>query len=286
VTPDPAAARERFAARLREAGLDTRRFIDVQDGEKGSHDHTQYEPGSDQLAGNYGVYGGPGAGEGGDGVLIDIDVDDYRDAAESVGLEAVDTLSETFTVESPHTDGQQGGHRYYRVVPSDDFQTATGAAVAATGANNPDLSWGEVRIENQYVVGPGSQLDGCGKDWCNDCADPNGGHYRIAADRPVATVTADRLFAVLEADPEAVPGPDEKEREDIGPAPDVAAEAPDDPPLCYRKALEARAATPDDAPHEHAVNRVAAILAIYHGYDVSEAMEHFEAFPPGGAPSA
>ena len=32
--PDPERARERFAERLRAAGLDTERFIDVLDGEK------------------------------------------------------------------------------------------------------------------------------------------------------------------------------------------------------------------------------------------------------------
>jgi len=284
MTPEPEAARRRFADRLREAGVDTRRFIDVEDGTKASHDHTQLEPDSPRLAGNYGVYGGPGAGDGGEGVLVDVDVDDYREAAENEGLQAVNGLADTFAVESPHTDDDEPGHRYYRVVPGDDFETATGAAVVATGSKNPDLSWGEVRIENQYVVGPGSQLDGCGKEWCDECAAPDGGYYRIAADRPIATITADDLFAVLDADPEADPAPSDDAPKNVGPAPDVAAEAPDDAPLCYRRTLEARVETPEEAPHAHAVNRVGAILAVYAGYEITEAMEHFEAYPPDGEP--
>jgi len=74
--PDPAADRETFAERLREAELDTQRFIDVHNGEKGTTDHARYEPESDRLSGNYGVYGGSGDGETASGELIDVDVDE------------------------------------------------------------------------------------------------------------------------------------------------------------------------------------------------------------------
>lgn len=40
----PAEERKVFAARLREAGLDPKQFIDVHDGEKRSTDHTQRGP--------------------------------------------------------------------------------------------------------------------------------------------------------------------------------------------------------------------------------------------------
>lgn len=292
-TPDPADARAAFGDRLRDAGLDTKRFIDVLDGKKESHDHTQREPGSPHLTGNYGVYGGPGDGDTGTGELIDIDVDDYKEDAESDGLDAVNTQPDTFTVESPHTDGDVGGHRYYRVVAGDEFDNAREAAHAATGATNPDLSWGEVRVKNQYVVGPGSQLDGCDKDWCDECATPEGGYYKIAADRPIATITADDFYALLDADPETSAssgstGDRDSARtyDDDIPTPDVPGDAPDDLPTCYKRALEARVTVPDEAPHAHAINRDAAILAIYAGYDVETAIEHFRDYPLRGDASA
>ena len=194
--PDPEHARERLADRLRDAGLDTERFIDVPDGEKGSHDHNQRVPDDPRLSGNYGIYAGRGAGEGGDGWLVDVDVDDYDADADTDALDAVRDLPPTLTVETPHTDGETGGHRFYAV---------TGNVVAAmkevAGASNPSPSWGEVRVANQYVVGPGSQLDGCDKDWCDECETPDGGRYRIAADREIASITAEQLADVLRNDP-------------------------------------------------------------------------------------
>jgi putative DNA primase/helicase len=194
--PDPERARERLTHRLRDAGLDTERFIAVVDGEKKSTDHNQRAADDPRLSGNYGVYAGPGAGEDGDGWLVDVDVDDYNADADTDALDAVRDLPATLTVETPHTDGETGGHRFYRV---------TGNVVAAmqevAGASNPSPSWGEVRVANQYVVGPGSQLDGCDKDGCGACATPDGGRYRIAGDRPIATTTATELADVLREDP-------------------------------------------------------------------------------------
>lgn len=186
---DPANAREVFAVRLHEAGLDDTRFIDVVDGEKKAYDHTLLHPDSDELSGNYGVYAGPGE-HGGDRVLVDVDVDDYD--AENDLPDALTGLPETFAVESPHTDSDGPGGHYYFSAPAD----ALGAVKAETGSRNASLDWGELRVHNYYCVGPGSQLDGCDKDWCNECAEPDGGYYRVAEDRPIAELDAEDVVAL------------------------------------------------------------------------------------------
>jgi len=186
-------AHERIGFRLREAGFDRERLIDVHDGKKETTDHTRFGP--ERVNENYGIYAGDG--------LVDIDVDDYNENADGKALAAVADLPETLTVETPHTDGETGGHRFYRVEPGDEFETAREACETVwNGTTNPRPSWGEVRVENQYVVGPGSQLDGCDKDWCDECATDDGGRYKIAADRPIAMITADDLADVLRADPD------------------------------------------------------------------------------------
>jgi hypothetical protein len=177
--------REVLADRLREAELSTKRFIDVHDGEKRSTVHTQREPDDERVSGNYGVYAGDG--------LVDVDVDDYDGEYDT---DELDELPSTFTVRSPHG----GEHRYYNV---------TGDVVAAMkevtdGKPNAGPTWGEVRVENQYTVGPGSQLEkgenGCNKDWCDNCEKPDGGYYAIQHDRPIESITAKELAEVVRAD--------------------------------------------------------------------------------------
>lgn len=184
-----ADAKRIVAERFAEAGLATDRFINVCDGEKGTRDHdTRYSDPRDVPGQNYGVYPGDG--------LVDIDIDDYGEDTDASGLRAVLALPETLTAASPHTDGEPGGHRYYHVTGD-----ATDALEAAFGTANPQPSWGELRAVNQYVVGPGSELDGCDKDW-HDCSKPGEGHYTVATDAPIATITAEELVDALEADPE------------------------------------------------------------------------------------
>jgi len=186
-------AHERVATRLNEVDLETQRFVDVHNGKKKSTDHTQFGP--ERVSGNYGIYAGDG--------LVDVDVDDYVEGANPDALATVNDLPETLTVETPHTDGVTGGHRFYHVKPGDEFETAREASETVwDGVKNPSPSWGEVRVHNQYVVGPGSQLDGCDKDWCDACATVTGGRYEISDGRPIATITADELAYVLRADPD------------------------------------------------------------------------------------
>lgn len=189
-----------MADRIREADLDPERFIDVHDGAKVSTDHTRFGP--DGVTGNYGIYAS-GDEPGG---LVDFDVDDYEDPDDDA-LDALADLPATLTTETPHTDGEVGGHRFFRVVPGEEFETAQAALDALTGGEDRKtvkLSWGHARVKNSYVVGPGSQLDGCDKDFCDECAADDGGRYKIAADRPIATITADVFAEVLRADPALV----------------------------------------------------------------------------------
>jgi putative DNA primase/helicase len=203
--PAPDEQRERFAERLREAGVTDRRIIDVRDGEKRTRrkGHQQPEnwltPNDPRLSGNYGVH--PGYG------LIEFDVDDYCGEADT---NALDALPETFAVESPHTDPEAPGHRYYAV---EDDEAAKEVLENVAGTLNPEPSWGEIKYQGKYVVGPGSQLDGCSKEWCDECAKPDGGYYKIAEDRPIATLTAENIRDVLLADPEfSEPEPDDDQR--------------------------------------------------------------------------
>lgn len=187
-------SRRKFGARLDEVGVRSCRFIDVRDGEKGTrtsgHQHASNWLNADdsRLSGNYGVH--PGY------CLIEFDVDDYDDEHDTTELDA---LPETFTVESPHTSDDSPGHRYYAV---EDDEEVCEVLKDVTGKLNPEPTWGEVKYAGKYVVGPGSQLDGCTKEWCDECEQPDGGYYRIAEDRPIATLTAEQVSDVLHADPE------------------------------------------------------------------------------------
>lgn len=190
---DAAAEKHRVAERLADAGLATDRFIEVTDGEKGTYDHTQQPP--DVVTGNYGVYAGRG--------LVAVDVD----TGTAQGASALDLWPETLTVCSPHAEHEREGHRFLRIDGYDDHGDTLGEALdAELGKRNPKPAWGEVRAHNQYVVGPGSQLDGCDKDGCEECADPDGGYYRIADNRPIAAVEFEQFIAVVRAGCEANEG--------------------------------------------------------------------------------
>lgn len=196
-----ARPREVLARRLNAAGVLEDRLIDVIDGAKKSTNrhadranrYSNFAP----LTGNYGVYAGPTPDR--DTWLIDVDIDDYStDGDADDGLDAVLDLPETLTIETPHTDGVTGGHRFY-VVDDPDLPERI-RSFLGRDVVNPTVSWGEVRVEHQYVVGPGSQLDECDKSWCDACATAEGGRYEIATDAPIAEIDTDGLLEVLRAD--------------------------------------------------------------------------------------
>lgn len=185
------ASKNVIADRLTEAWLDTKRFIDVINGAKRSrvkHDHPKNHLPPDLVDGNYGVYT--------TGNLIVVDVDDEMALPDC--LRTVLRDRETFTVESPHAEGLEG--HYYFVVDENINGTRKG--------------WGEIRAGNEYVVGPGSELNGCGKDWCDVCEVDGQGVYTVSNDASIAPLSADAL-------PVRSSGQDEASTVDSG---DVAAE--------------------------------------------------------------
>lgn len=186
--------RQRIADRLSEANLDPDRFINVTDGSKASRDHTHRT--ATALSGNYGIHA-----EATD-CLVLADVDEYDDDQAAAG--ALAGLPPTFTQESPHG----GEHALFRIEVDSEGRYPAAVFKDEFETKNPHPSWGEVRVANQYVVGAGSQLGGCDKDWCDACEDPDGGYYRIKDDREIATVDAETFVDVLRQDPDLTAGED------------------------------------------------------------------------------
>lgn len=185
-TDHPAVIAERFG----EVSLSTARFVDVRDGEKACLDHdSRFDEPQTVPRTNFGIYADA------DDALLILDIDDHdggESDADAIGLSAVHGLEETLTALSPHG----GEHRFYRLedgTPAEAFEERI-------GTQNPVPSWGEVQVANKYVVGAGSQLDGCKKDWCDSCAEPDGGYYTVSNDAPIASLTVDQIVRVLTAD--------------------------------------------------------------------------------------
>lgn len=188
--------KETIVDRLLEAGVGTERFVDVVEGEKKCLDHNRVEP--SEISGNYGVYA-----TAADEVVL-IDVDDYKGLDDKSGLSALGELPPTLEEKTPHG----GTHRFYTVETTDDGRLPAAVFKDEFGKANLTPSWGEVRVANQYVVAAGSQLDGCDKDGCDECATEEGGKYEISADREIAKVSAEKMVAALSKDPELSPGED------------------------------------------------------------------------------
>lgn len=194
--------KHRIAERLGEAGLSTERFIDCRDGEKKSVDHTRHHV--DEVSGEYGIYA-----LASDGLVI-LDIDDYEEIEDRSGLKALHELEPTLEQGSPHG----GTHRFYAAQPTDDGRLISKVFEDTFGKTNPNPSWGEVRTANQYVVGAGSQLDGCDREDCEKCAKPDGGNYDLQNDTQIATHTASELVDVLKRDPDlTVEGEDDSDDE-------------------------------------------------------------------------
>lgn len=181
------APKQVVAERFAETDLATDRFINVNNGEKGTHDHDCRH--TTPPAGNYGIYA-----TANDPVVL-LDVDDYEDH-HTVGVAALGALPSTLKQATAHN----GTHQIF-AVESDDDQQIADILRDEFGKANPNPSWGEVRVANQYVVGAGSQLDGCDKEGCDECAAADGGRYTVATDAPIATITAEELVDALAADP-------------------------------------------------------------------------------------
>lgn len=180
---EPPEALHTLHDRFREAGIGVEeRYIRLREGGKDPwHSHNRGDVEYVSTGYNYGVYAAS------DDQLVLIDVDDP---------EAFDAeIPDTFRVSSPH-GGDDRAHHYLAVPDVEKVREAFGKW-------NLGPSWGDVRIANQYVVGPGSQLDGCdkGADCDGRCHAADGGVYRITNDAEIAEVSADWLIDVLSSDP-------------------------------------------------------------------------------------
>lgn len=166
--------REVLATRLEQAGVPTSRAIDLPGRSKqNDHDHTNPEnqlPLS-EVEGNYGIMGGNG--------LVVLDIDSYNQSFQGIPPEIGD-LPPTLTVQTPH----QGEHRYY----------AIDVDVRSTQLQNID-----VQADGRYVLGPGSVLGECRKDW-HDCSATGEGEYRISDNRPLAHLSLEEILQ-LSPDP-------------------------------------------------------------------------------------
>jgi P4 family phage/plasmid primase-like protien len=183
--------------RFEQAGLADGRFNSVVDGKKRSLDHdTRWDDPADVPGRNYGIYSTK------DDQLVVFDVDDYGDGSiEQDAISAIKQMDDTLQAVSPHTseDDDVSGHLIFKLTGE---KTPKELFSEKLGTDNPVPSWGEVIAKNKYVVGPGSQLDGCTKDWCDNCVDDDGGVYAIKHDRPIASVDAETIIEVLAADPD------------------------------------------------------------------------------------
>ena len=196
---DTSGNRERLVKLLEAANAETGtdRFIDVLDGQNASFDTGNARPTDDpELSGNYGVKGGRG-GNGDGAWLVDIDVDDYDDAKKA-NLRVQELRGETLAVASAHTTADRPGHLYVLV---DGDPRAVVREFLHRDIDNVNASFGEIRVSNQYVVGPGSEIV-CGCPRCTDENDPDHfGRYELANERPPVVWSEDEFRTFLEADP-------------------------------------------------------------------------------------
>lgn len=126
----------------------------------------------DEIGGNYGVEVSE------EDALVIVDVDDTETAPLS-------DMPETLRSESPH----DGEHRFYHVPGwKEHFRERF------SGVLNPHPSYGEIRSQDGYVVGPGSELTEC-KNGC--CTEDSPGEY-VLDDAPIATVDPETLGDLIE----------------------------------------------------------------------------------------
>jgi len=209
---DTSEQRHRLAELLAESGAGTDRFINVLNGQKASFDTANDRPPDhDAIQGNYGVKGGRGAQETGPW-LLDIDVDDY-DEAKSSNPRIEELRKETTGVASAHTTVQRPGHLYV-LVDGDPRQVIRD--YLNREVENPQASFGELRIEQQYVVGPGSEV----LCECDRCQDPESsdhfGRYQLATEKPPVVWSEEEFREFLEEDPALEPAPDRPGSSDSG----------------------------------------------------------------------
>lgn len=185
-------AKQIIEDRLKEAGIDPKRTVSVEEGIKKSFNHDDFALPTERD-GNYGVYATT------TDYLVLIDVDDYEldDDEMNPGLAALRAaLPDTLAERTPH-----GGRHYYIIVThGEDIPPATVFHKEfGTPKGNVKTTWGDVQVAKKFVVGAGSELNRCDKDW-HDCSDPDEGQYELVKDAPIAEVSVEKMVEILAAD--------------------------------------------------------------------------------------
>ena len=169
--------------------FNTERFIPLQKGKKAPIAH-ETQP-LQTITGNYGIKSGNG--------IMHLDVDDYKD-----GMSVPDKILSLRNDSTPLLTGltPHGGTHFTYPVPED----APRQIEEVTGKKNPTIGGCvEVKSHNQYVVGPGSELDGCDKEWCEDCFKPYEGHYPLTETNSQPQFDFQRFLSVVESLTEELP---------------------------------------------------------------------------------
>lgn len=138
---------------------------------EGEPQRVMYPP--EEIGANYGVEVDE------DDDLVILDVDDMAEAP-------LEEIPETLGCRSPH-----GGEHYYLHVPGwrEEFRDRFG------GVENPHPSYGEIRSQDGYVVGPACILTDCKHEEC--CTEDDPGVYELV-DAPIATISAEALGDLIE----------------------------------------------------------------------------------------
>jgi hypothetical protein len=189
------AERTRVAELLDAAGVGTERFINIHDGHKESFDTGNARPPDDsEMYVNYGVKGGR---SGDDGSPWLVDVDDYDTTKDS--NPAVECLrDETLAVTSAHMTVDRPGHLYVAV---DGDPCTVVRDVLCWTVDNPTTSFGKIRIDQRYVVGPSSEVL-CRCSRCTDADTPESmGRDELASERPPVVWSEAAFRQFLLADP-------------------------------------------------------------------------------------
>lgn len=168
---------------LSELGLDTRRFVDVENGK--NHSDTTERQYHDEVSGNYGIMAGDG--------LVIVKIEDYE-AADKLGV--LGMFPETMTVKGPHGFISLFFHVEGNVIQRIEQKTGLSDLVI--------LEWGQVLADNVYAMGPGSQLNAssCEKSGCDTCGLAGAGYYEVshAPETPIATISTGTLIQAILAE--------------------------------------------------------------------------------------
>lgn len=151
-----------FRKFIRKTGIPENIYIDIPEGSKASnqsHDDRDNWARWEDLCRNRAIMPA--------GDLAFIDIDDMLEVPDWV----LD-LPETLTVQSPH-----GGYHLYYLIDGE--------------ISNRKPDWGEIRVDDWYVMAPGSTIDH--DEFCDDCGFSGEGRYEVFNAHEIAIISTDQL---------------------------------------------------------------------------------------------